>query len=174
MTHPTEAEALPPKPWLIQLEIASDFEPEDGDAFDAVVDALNFAEIPAKVQMARRGCFARASEPMAAISAEHLSVSTMQHLEADGDGFEGLVFYPNEYGAFLVVNHFAHPKSEAWPSSWPPDLVALMDLARADGLQWLKLDAHAPRIEGVPLYPREDARETPDGRESGALPRSRP
>lgn len=168
-THAPEA-----TPTVIQLEVQADFVPEDGDAFDAVVEALEFAEIPAILRLLPEGRFGRVREPLAAISTLHLSAATMRRLDVDGEGYEGLASYPNEFGAFVVVDHFAGTQEGPWPASWPADLVNLMDMARKEGLQWLKLDAHAPRIDGVPQYPREEEAEPGTGPSPNARPRSRP
>ncbi|HWS26416.1 MAG TPA: hypothetical protein VN259_07535 [Xanthomonadales bacterium] len=146
------------EPMRIELAVAADFVPEDGDAFDAVVAAMDFAEIPARITLLGKGRFESALEPMAAISTEHLSEATLERLLAGGEAFEGLIHYPNEYGAFLVINQFGVAQSEpqAWPDTWPEDLAELMSIAKAEGLKWIKLDVDAPQIEGVPVYPRAD------------------
>lgn len=176
MTHPNTDEIQSPQgpsdaaapvmapPIRIELEIEADFTPEegDGDAFDAVVGALDFAEIPAVVRAVPKGRpdrFSGAREPMAAINIEHLSEETLALMQVGGPGCEGLVWYPNEFGAFLLVDHFLGSQVP-WPSSWPADLVTLMQMARDDALQWIKLDADAPRIEGVPLYPRSEGEDS--------------
>lgn len=45
--EPKQARA--PRPKQIVVEVSENFVPEDGDAFDAVLSALDFAEIPASV-----------------------------------------------------------------------------------------------------------------------------
>lgn len=144
------------EPMRILLEIQADFKPADGDAFDAVVEAMDFSEIPAMITLQKKSRFESALEPMAAISVEHLSESTLERLLSGGEGYEGLVHYPNEYGAFLVINQFVFAQSEpqTWPDAWPKDLAELMSTARDEGLQWVKLDVDAPQIDGMPVYPR--------------------
>ena len=178
MTNPGEEDrdSAAGLPMVILVEVQADFTPEEGDAFDAVVSALDFAEIPTRVSVERQNRFKGALEPMAAISVEHLSEATLARLGVDGEGFVGLVHYPNEYGAFLVINQFTLERSgsgaDNWPSTWPKDLVDLMDTARSEGLQWLKLDADAPVIDGLAVYPRDGDGES--GSRDGSAPRSRP
>lgn len=147
---------------VIRVVVDADFEPVDGSAFDAVRDALDFSEIPAVVTMEKRSRFESALEPMAAISIAHLSEATLERLLAGSEGYEGLTHYPNEYGAFLVVDSLAGSHAQPWPDSWPRDLVQLIETASAEGVQWLKLDADAPQIEGLPVYPRDSERDMPN------------
>ncbi len=144
------------EPMRILLEIAADFKPEDGDAFDAVVEAMDFSEIPAVITLPQKSRFEAALEPMAAISTAHLSEATLERVLAGGEGYEGLVHYPNEFGAFLMIERSVQDGTPG-AESWPQDLVSLVQAARDAGLQWLKLDADAVQVEGLAVYPRIEA-----------------
>lgn len=84
--------------------------------------------------------FREAMEPMAVISTAHLLPDTMTWIEQGG---YGSACHPNEYGAFLYVGQDDGEDT-------PPDLAAVLAAARAEGVVWVKFDADASTLDGLP------------------------
>lgn len=82
-------------------------------------------------------------EPMAALSTAHLSSVTLEKLT---QGTLSVFAYPNDYGGFVYVG----PPGENLPDE--PDLYVIFELARRARLIWLKFDADAGVVEGLPIF----------------------
>lgn len=88
--------------------------------------------------------FKAAMEPMAAISTAHLTTLTRNKLSLEDDQID-VVAYGNEYGGFVYVGA---PENV----SVYEDLNTVLVAARAAGCMWVKFDADACEIEGLPTY----------------------
>ena len=94
------------------------------------------------------GSLLHLSEPMAALSIAHLTLSTRRKLAANDPS---VVAYPNEYGGFVFVGV---PRCSV---PVEPDLVAIFEVAEKAGLVWLKFDSDAALVDGLPMFEEEDA-----------------
>lgn len=81
-------------------------------------------------------------EPLAAISIFHLSGPTRERL---AEGRLSIVAYPNDYGGFVHVG-----TEDTTPEE--PDLAAIFRIARPAGVVWIKFDADAPAVDGLPAF----------------------
>ncbi len=83
------------------------------------------------------------AEPLVALSTRHLSPATLQRL---ADGRLSVLAYPNDYGGFVYVGepHGSVPQE--------PELQTIVTLAQQAGLVWLKFDADAAEVDGLPTY----------------------
>ncbi len=88
------------------------------------------------------------AEPLVTVSTRHLSPATLQRLAS---GQLSVHAYPNDYGGFVYVGD---PQGNA-PEE--PDLLAIVSLAQQAGIVWLKFDADAMEVDGLPTYPYEEA-----------------
>lgn len=86
-------------------------------------------------------------EPCAAISIEHLRRATIDQLGRYG------VCYANDYGGFYYVAGV--PGADDGTEDLPADLATVVLAARAAGLVWVKFDADAQRVPGLPVYTEE-------------------
>jgi hypothetical protein len=87
------------------------------------------------------------AEPMAALSIDHLTPLTRRKL---ADNELSVHAYLNEYGGFVHVGDSA----EIAPTE--SDLATIFDLARRARLVWLKFDADAGVLDGLPTYRETD------------------
>lgn len=88
----------------------------------------------------------RHSEPLVAISITHLSGPTRKRL---AEGRLSVVAYPNYYGGFVHVDTDDTAPDEA-------DLAAIFSIARRCGVVWIKFDADAPTVDGLPTFGDEE------------------
>lgn len=86
-------------------------------------------------------------EPLLALSTVHLSRVTCDALATYPSRWP-LVFYPNDYGAFVHVGEPAQLQVDELPS----DLAYVMRFAAGKGIVWVKFDADAQELEGLPTY----------------------
>lgn len=85
-------------------------------------------------------------ESLLTVSTVHISRQTLDALsDMPTDWF--VVAYPNEYGALICVGSLADGRS-----SMPEDMLGLLEFGRANSIDWIKLDADGPEIEGLPTY----------------------
>lgn len=82
----------------------------------------------------------RHSEPLLAISIEHLRPQTREALASDALSIPA---YPNEYGGFIHVGM-------TLPTE--PELAAIFDAVRRIDVVWIKFDADADLVEGLPTF----------------------
>lgn len=90
----------------------------------------------------------RHAEPLVAISIAHLRPVTRQRL-ADGELMP--VAYPNDYGGFVHVGAAGDPLPRE------PELAALFEAGRAEGIVWIKFDADAPQAEGFSTFDNQES-----------------
>ena len=83
-------------------------------------------------------------EPLASLSIAHLTPATRDKLAS---GTLSIPVYPNEYGGFVHVG----VSGDGIPTE--ADLAHVFDVARKASLIWLKFDADAAIIDGLPLFP---------------------
>lgn len=83
------------------------------------------------------------AEPMAALSTAHLTPLTRRKLAGNELSVHA---YRNEYGGFVYVGD----SNEIAPTE--SDLATIFDLARRARLVWLKFDANAGVVDGLPTY----------------------
>ncbi len=84
----------------------------------------------------------RLTEPLVAISTAHLSGPTSQRL---AEGSLSVAAYPNDYGGFVYIGAEDSVPEEA-------DLAAIFRIARPCGIVWIKFDADAPTVDGMPTF----------------------
>lgn len=82
----------------------------------------------------------RHSEPMLAISIEHLSPQTREALASDALSIPA---YPNEYGGFIHVGMTIPTE---------PELAAIFEAVRRIDVVWIKFDVDADLVEGLPTF----------------------
>ena len=82
----------------------------------------------------------RHMEPLLAMSIEHLRPQTRQALACDA---LSLPAYPNEYGGFVHVG---------MSTPTEPELAAIFEVVRGIDVVWIKFDADADRVEGLPTF----------------------
>ena len=81
------------------------------------------------------------------LSTAHITQQEMQRIS--DDEAQSFVVYPNDYGAFILVED----TGLSCPSEPDmPRLSALAAYARAKGCAWIKLDCDADTIEALPTY----------------------
>lgn len=89
----------------------------------------------------------RHAEPLVAISTAHLRPSTRRLL---ADGALSVLAYPNDYGGFVYVG----AKGDNIPQE--PELAALFAAAHRAGIVWIKFDADAETVDGLPTFDDEE------------------
>jgi hypothetical protein len=83
------------------------------------------------------------AEPLASLSIAHLTPASRRML-AQGELSDHS--YPNDYGGFVYVGvHGDQLPEEA-------DLLVIVEIARRAELIWLKFDADAAVIDGLPVF----------------------
>ena len=87
------------------------------------------------------------TEPLASLSISHLT-TVSRHKLAEGE--LSVHSYPNEYGGFVYVG----VRGDNIPDE--PDLRAIFEVAVRAGLIWLKFDADAVVIDGLPVFDDDD------------------
>ena len=90
------------------------------------------------------------AEPLAALSVLHLSGATRRKLLEDDLSVNA---YPTDEGGFVYVG------APRYDTPTEADLAALFELAERAGVVWLKFDASAAVIDGLPVFddPEPDA-----------------
>lgn len=83
------------------------------------------------------------AEPLAALSSAHLTPATRQKL-IDND--LSVNAYPTAEGGFVFVG------SPRYDIPMETDLASLFELAEQAGVVWLKFDAQAAIIDGLPVF----------------------
>lgn len=86
-------------------------------------------------------------EPLLALSTVHLSRTTCDELSTYPNDWP-LVFYPNDYGAFVHVSELKLLTLDGLPE----DLARVVQFASERRISWIKFDADAQEIEGLPTY----------------------
>lgn len=91
-------------------------------------------------------------ESFAAISTAHIDRDTLLRIEHQPQSQTacGMVFYPNEYGGFVVINADSKPATLA-----PKCLQEIYSWALRREIKWVKLDADAVIVDGLPVYETE-------------------
>lgn len=87
------------------------------------------------------------AEPLASLSISHLTPASRRKL---AEGQLSVHSYPNEYGGFVHVG----VRGDNLPDE--TDLLAIFDVAIRADLIWLKFDADAAVIDGLPVFDDED------------------
>ena len=87
------------------------------------------------------------AEPLASLSISHLTPASRRKL---ADGELSVHSYPNEYGGFVYVGE----RGDNFPEE--ADLLAIYETAKRADLIWLKFDADAAVIDGLPVFADED------------------
>lgn len=87
------------------------------------------------------------AEPLVAISTRHLSRATLQRL---ADGHLSVLAYPNDYGGFV----YAGGPCGNVPQE--PELQTIVALAQQASIVWIKFDADALEVDGLPTYADEE------------------
>ncbi len=87
------------------------------------------------------------AEPLASLSVLHLAPIS-RHLLATGA--LSVHAYPNDYGGFVYVG----VRGDTVPEE--PDLKAIFEAARQAHLVWLKFDADAAVVDGLPVFDAEN------------------
>jgi len=80
------------------------------------------------------------------MSSAHLTRKTLYDIEMD---HVRVVAYPNEYGAFVMVEF--DPTLNDFKGQ-PKDLKACRELANSFGCSWIKFDRDGPAVRGLPIY----------------------
>ncbi|MDI9688517.1 hypothetical protein [Burkholderia cenocepacia] len=83
------------------------------------------------------------AEPLVALSTAHLHPDNRQRL---ADGGLSVLTYPNEYGGFVYVGE----AGENEPTE--PELAAIFAAARGANIVWIKFDADAEVVDGLPTF----------------------
>jgi len=83
------------------------------------------------------------AEPLAALSSAHLTPVTRQKLIGNDLSVNA---YPTAEGGFVYVG------SPRYDIPMEADLAALFELAERAGVVWLKFDAQAAIIDGLPVF----------------------
>lgn len=104
--------------------------------------AQSAGEADARLASLRRSILAR-SEPMVALSTEHLHPDTRQQL---ANGALSVLAYPNEYGGFV------HVGTEGENTPTEPELAAIFDALRGTHVVWIKFDRDTPAVDGLPTF----------------------
>lgn len=86
-------------------------------------------------------------EPLLALSTVHLSRETCDALAIYPNAWP-LVIYPNDYGAFVHVSELKLLTVDGLPK----DLARVVQFASERRISWIKFDADAQEIEGLPTY----------------------
>lgn len=89
----------------------------------------------------------RHAEPLVAISIAHLRPSTRRLL---ADGALSVLAHPNDYGGFV------HVGSEGDNIAQEPELAAVFAAAQRAGIVWIKFDADAETVDGLPIFDVEE------------------
>jgi hypothetical protein len=89
----------------------------------------------------------RQMEPLSALSISHLTSTTRFKL---AQGKLSVPSYPNDYGGFVYVG----VRGDAIADE--ADLQSIIDVARSASLIWLKFDADAEVVDGLPIFRDED------------------
>lgn len=84
----------------------------------------------------------RHSQPLVAISIAHLSGPTRERL---AEGRLSVVAYPDDDGGFVHVAAEGTAPDE-------PELAAIFRIAQPAGVVWIKFDADAPSVDGLPTF----------------------
>jgi len=87
------------------------------------------------------------SESLAAISIRHLRPETRRQLSDDALSVNA---YPNAHGGFVYVG------DPVYASPTEPDLAEIFALAARARIVWLKFDADAGIVDGLPVYEDEE------------------
>lgn len=96
-------------------------------------------------------------EPLAAISTTHLPVSVREAIAEQRTYSWRTVLYENDFGAFMAVI------ADIPPSEHAPDAIKeVYSWALQRGLQWVKFDAEAPPVAGLPCYGDGDSQMSED------------
>lgn len=86
-------------------------------------------------------------EPLVTLSPEHLTQSVRDAIDSDVCHKWGIVFYVNEYGAFMAVDADMPPEAHA-----PKSIKDVHAWASELGIQWIKFDADARHSAALPRY----------------------
>ena len=89
----------------------------------------------------------RQAEPLASLSISHLTPASRCKL---AEGRLSVHAYPNDYGGFIYVGVRGDNRPEE------TDLLAIFEVAMRAELIWLKFDADAAIIDGLPIFEDED------------------
>jgi hypothetical protein len=87
------------------------------------------------------------AEPLASLSISHLTPASRRKL---AEGRLSVHSYPNDYGGFVYVG----VRGDNLPEE--ADLLVIFDVAMRTELIWLKFDADAAVIDGLPVFEDED------------------
>lgn len=116
------------------------------------LDVRVIARNAVKAKHSVQGIPADNFEPLVAISTTHLPVSVRKAIaERETDNW-ATVLYENEFGAFLAVIPDLLPSSDA-----PAAIKDVHSWALQRGLQWVKFDADASPVSGLPCYGDEES-----------------
>ena len=96
-------------------------------------------------------------EPLVAISTAHLPLSVRETINDKCTHNWGTVLYDNEFGAFLAITQEMVPTEAA-----PAAVKAIYTWAADRGICWVKFDADAASVAGLPCYGDGDAQITED------------
>lgn len=87
------------------------------------------------------------AEPLASLSISHLTPASRRKLAEGGLSVHA---YPNEYGGFVYVGVPGNNCPEE------TNLLAIFEVAMRAELIWLKFDADAAVIDGLPIFEDEN------------------
>ncbi len=82
-------------------------------------------------------------EPLAILSASHLSASTRMRLAKN---LLSVNAYSTDFGGFVYVGE------PVYSVPLEPDLARIFEVASAAGAVWLKFDVDAAVIDGLPIF----------------------
>lgn len=88
-------------------------------------------------------CLREQAEPLAALSSAHLTAATRQKLIGNDLSVNA---YPTAQGGFVFVG------SPRYDIPTEVDLAAVFEIAELAGVVWLKFDAAAAIIDGLPVF----------------------
>ena len=86
------------------------------------------------------------AEPLVALSITHLTQPTRAKLAADDLSINA---YPSDYGGLVYVG------TPPYGLPVEADLAVIFEAAAKAGIVWLKFDAEAPVVDGLPVYDDE-------------------
>lgn len=96
-------------------------------------------------------------EPLVAISTTHLPLSVRDAIAEQRTRNWGTVLYDNEFGAFMAIIETMVPTDAA-----PAAMKTIYAWAAERGISWVKFDADAPSVAGLPSYGDGDEQMTED------------
>lgn len=96
-------------------------------------------------------------EPLVAISCTHLPLSVREAIAEQRTHNWGTVLYDNDYGAFMAIIESMAPTDTA-----PAAMKMIYAWAAERGISWVKFDADAAPVLGLPCYGDGDEQMTKD------------